>query len=154
MMEKLTSDLVDGALDIINEVESMGGMTRAIDSGMAKLRIEEAATRKQARIDSGEEVVVGVNKYRLAHEEDVNLLAVDNEASRQKQVARLAQVKSRRDPAAVETALAAIRASAALVAGGDAGAISDDSNLLGLSIKAARARATVGEISGRPRALP
>jgi methylmalonyl-CoA mutase len=146
MMEALTEDLVNGAMEIIDEVEELGGMTKAIESGMAKLRIEEAATKKQARIDAGDEVVVGVNKYRV-EQQDVDVLGVDNEASRAKQVARLADIRASRDAAAVEAALDALRSSAAADSTAADGAIPMEENLLGLAVAAARARATVGEIS-------
>ena len=97
MMESLTQELADGAMEIIDEVEAMGGMTRAIESGMAKLRIEEAATKKQARIDAGEETVVGVNKYVLENDAGVDVLDIDNEGSRLKQCEKLAKVRDHRD---------------------------------------------------------
>ena len=148
MMESLTEELVTGAMAIIDEVDELGGMTRAIDSGMAKLRIEESATRKQARIDSGEEVVVGVNKYIVENEGAVNVLAVDNEASRKKQVDRLADIKASRDQAAVSACLAELAAAASVT-----GEVPHESNLLELAVKAARLRATVGEISDALRGV-
>ena len=150
MMEALTEDLVNGAMEIIDEVESMGGMTKAIESGMAKLRIEEAATKKQARIDAGEEVVIGVNKYRLPDEQQVDVLGVDNEASRRKQVERLAVVKESRNGEDVAAALAALTESAKLSAASSSATsveVPAEMNLLALAVNAARARATVGEIS-------
>mmetsp|Transcript_66537 Transcript_66537/g.134103 ORF Transcript_66537/g.134103 Transcript_66537/m.134103 type:complete len:631 (+) Transcript_66537:43-1935(+) len=143
MMESLTSELVDGAMTIIEEVEEMGGMTRAIESGMAKLRIEESATRKQARIDSGVDVVVGVNKYMLEKEEELNVLSVDNAAARNKQVERLARIKASRDSTAVGAVLAELREAAGFTGAG----VPPEKNLLSLAMKAARLRATVGEIS-------
>ncbi|MBX3587163.1 MAG: methylmalonyl-CoA mutase [Ramlibacter sp.] len=137
MMEKLTQDMADAAWAIIEEVEAMGGMTRAVDSGWAKLKIEAAAAEKQARIDSGKDVIVGVNKYRLAKEDPVEIREVDNVKVREGQIARLQQIKQNRDAASVQQALAAITSAA------DKG----DGNLLALSIEAVRARATVGEIS-------
>jgi methylmalonyl-CoA mutase len=121
---------------------------------MAKLRIEESATRKQARIDSGQEVVVGVNKYRVSNEIAVPVHAVDNAKSRAKQVARLSAVKASRSDADVAAVLAELRASAAIALGA-AGVdkVPGDANLLGLAVKAARARATVGEISDALRAV-
>ena len=136
-MERLTEEMAAKAWEIIQEVEELGGMTRAIDSGMPKLRIEQCAAEKQARIDRGEDVIVGVNKYRLDHEDPVEILEVDNSAVREAQVARLEAIRASRDSAAVDQALEAITKAAASGAG----------NLLALAIEAARARATVGEIS-------
>jgi methylmalonyl-CoA mutase len=143
MMESLTQSLVEEAEKIIEEIESMGGMTRAIESGMAKLRIEEAATRKQARIDSREEVVVGVNKYRLPADAagQVDILCIDNTKVREKQIQRIQEVRKSRDSAAVEAALSKLRQAAH---GKDE---LSQSNLLGLAVECARARATLGEIS-------
>ncbi len=135
-VEALTQSLANEAWKLIEEVESMGGMTKAVDSGMPKLRIEEAAARKQARIDRSEEVIVGVNKYRLAEAPPVEVREIDNTEVRRKQIERLARIKAERDPARVQATLDALRAGAA-----------GDANLLELSIEAARARATVGEIS-------
>ncbi len=137
MMEKLTQDMADAAWTIIEEVEAMGGMTRAVDSGWAKLKIEAAAAEKQARIDSGRDVIVGVNKYKLAKEDPIDILEVDNVKVRDGQIARLKEIRAKRDTALVESALAAISAAAE----------KGDGNLLALSIAAVRARATVGEIS-------
>ena len=137
MMEKLTQDMADAAWKIIEEVEAMGGMTRAVDSGWAKLKIEAAAAEKQARIDSGRDVIVGVNKYRLQTEDAIEARDIDNVAVREGQIARLKEIKSKRDTALVESALAAITSEAEQNAG----------NLLALSIEAIRARATVGEVS-------
>lgn len=149
MMESLTQELADGAMEIIEEVEAMGGMTRAIESGMAKLRIEEAATKKQARIDAGEETVVGVNKYVLEDDAGVDVLDIDNESSRNKQCENLAKVRFERDNFAVEEALDKLRESAKLGTGGSGNKLEvpHELNLLALSIDAARLRATVGEIS-------
>uniref|UniRef100_A0A7S2CAL3 methylmalonyl-CoA mutase n=1 Tax=Florenciella parvula TaxID=236787 RepID=A0A7S2CAL3_9STRA len=149
MMESLTQELADGAMEIIDEVEAMGGMTRAIESGMAKLRIEEAATKKQARIDAGEETVVGVNKYVLENDAGVDVLDIDNEGSRLKQCEKLAKVRFERDNFAVEEALEKLRESAKLGTGGSGTKLTvpHEQNLLALSIEAARLRATVGEIS-------
>jgi methylmalonyl-CoA mutase len=147
MMEKLTQDMADKAWEIIAEVEAMGGMTRAVDSGWAKLKIEAAAAEKQARIDSGRDVIVGVNKYKLKTEDAIEARSIDNVAVREGQIARLKAIRAKRDPVAVQAALDALTAAAekgldeAAVAAGTAG------NLLDLSIKAARLRATVGEIS-------
>lgn len=137
MMEKLTQDMADAAWAIIEEVEAMGGMTRAVDSGWAKLKIEAAAAEKQARIDSGKDVIVGVNKYRLDKEDPVEILEVDNHKVREQQVARLGRLRETRDGAKVQAALEALTAAAH----------SGQGNLLALSIEAIRLRATVGEVS-------
>jgi methylmalonyl-CoA mutase len=137
MMERLTQDMADKAWTIIEEVEAIGGMTQAVQSGWAKLRIEACAAEKQARIDRGEDVIVGVNKYQLDDEPPIPIREIDNTAVRSAQIKRLAEVKARRDRVAVERALAALTESAR----------TGEGNLLDLSIKAARARATVGEIS-------
>jgi methylmalonyl-CoA mutase len=137
MMEKLTQDMADAAWTIIEEVEAMGGMTRAVDSGWAKLKIEAAAAEKQARIDSGKDVIVGVNKYKLAKEDPIEILEVDNVKVRDQQIARLQTIKATRDAARVEKALAQLTALAE----------SGEGNLLAASVEAIRARATVGEVS-------
>ncbi|MBP7327113.1 MAG: methylmalonyl-CoA mutase [Alicycliphilus sp.] len=137
MMEKLTQDMADAAWKIIEEVEGMGGMTAAVDSGWAKLKIEAAAAQKQALIDSGKEVIVGVNKYKLAKEDPVDILEVDNVKVRDSQIARLNSIKQKRDAAQVQQALAALTSAAE----------SGNGNLLDLAIKAIRLRATVGEVS-------
>ncbi|GAP36950.1 methylmalonyl-CoA mutase [Piscinibacter sakaiensis] len=137
LMEKLTQDMADAAWAIIEEVEAMGGMTRAVDSGWAKLKIEASAAEKQARIDSGQDVIVGVNKYRLDKEAPVDILEVDNVKVREAQVARLQRLRAGRDGAAVQAALDALTAAAR----------SGEGNLLDLAIHATRLRATVGEIS-------
>ena len=137
MMEKLTQDMADAAWKIIEEVDAMGGMTRAVDSGWAKLKIEASAAEKQARIDSGRDVIVGVNKYRLAQQDTVDILEVDNVKVREGQIERLNQIRATRDDAKVQTALEALTAAAA----------SGQGNLLDLSIRAVRLRATVGEVS-------
>jgi methylmalonyl-CoA mutase len=141
-VEALTQALADKAWAIIEEVEALGGMTKAVDSGMPKLRIEEAAARRQARVDRGEEVVVGVNKYRAGEPDHVEVLDVDNTKVREQQIARLQQIRQTRDAAACEAALAALREGAA-----------GDANLLALCIEAARARATVGEMSDAMEAV-
>jgi len=143
MMESLTNDLCESAMEIIDEVEELGGMTKAIESGMAKLRIEESATRKQARIDSGQETIVGVNKYMTENEEQVEVLSIDNTQVRQSQVDRLDRIRAERDEAAVEACLEKLRDSAAETSPTSGG----EKNLLGLAVEAARCRATVGEIS-------
>ncbi len=137
MMESLTQAIADKAWELINEVEAQGGMAKAIETGLPKLRIEESAARKQARIDRGEDVIVGVNKYRLEKEDDVDILDIDNEKVRRSQIERLEKLRAGRDEAAVEAALEAIYQCAK----------SGEGNLLELTIHATRARATVGEIS-------
>ena len=113
LIESLTDELCAKARVIIAEVEALGGMTKAIESGMPKLRIEEAAAKKQARIDSGEEVIVGVNKYRLKTQDQVDVLAIDNTSVREQQVARLKQIKATRDAAKVAQTLKALETAAA-----------------------------------------
>ncbi len=137
MMESLTNDIAEKAWELIQEVEEKGGMAKAIETGMPKLRIEESAARKQARIDRGEDVIVGVNKYRLEKEDDVDILDIDNEKVRKSQVAALERIRAERDEKAVEDALEAIYQCA----------VSGEGNLLDLAVKATRVRATVGEIS-------
>jgi len=137
MMESLTNAIAEKAGKIMQEVEELGGMAKAIASGMPKLRIEEAAARKQARIDSGSEVIVGVNKYRLEKEPPIDVLSIDNTVVRAKQIERIKSVKAKRDPTRAANAIAALE-NAALTGKG---------NLLELGIEAARARCTVGEIS-------
>ncbi len=137
MMESLTREIADKAWSLIEEIEENGGMAKAIDAGLPKLRIEESAAKKQARIDRGEDVIVGVNKYILDQEEELDILEVDNLAVRSAQIQRLEEIKASRDNTAVKAALEAITAAAR----------SGEGNLLDLSVKAARLRATVGEIS-------
>ncbi|HVC51831.1 MAG TPA: methylmalonyl-CoA mutase [Stellaceae bacterium] len=141
-VESLTHSIAAAAMALIDEVEALGGMTKAVESGMPKLRIEEAAARRQAAIDRGEEVIVGVNKYQSSESTAVDLLDVDNAKVRQGQIERLAHVRKTRDPAACDRALAALTAAAK--SGPSTGS---GGNLLDLSIAASRARATVGEIS-------
>src|SRR3954470_16261760 len=136
-IEALTNSLVTHAQALIDEVEGLGGMTKAVESGMPKLKIEEAAAKRQARIDRAEEVVVGINKYRVANPEKVDVLDIDNTAVREQQVARLQQIRASRDEAAWRAALDALTE----------GAKNNSGNLLDLAVKATRARATVGEIS-------
>ena len=138
MMEKLTQDMADAAWKIIEEVDAMGGMVKAVDSGWAKLKIEASATEKQARIDSRQDVIVGVNKYKLATEDAIDTLNIDNVAVRENQVARLKAIRASRDSAAVQAALDALTDCAGNPASG---------NLLDLAIRAMRVRATVGEVS-------
>jgi methylmalonyl-CoA mutase len=135
-IEKLTADLADAAWALIQEVDEMGGMTKAVASGMPKLRIEETAARRQADIDRGAQVIVGTNKYRLAQEEAIDILDVDNVAVREAQVKRLEHIRATRDQAACDAALAELSRRA-----------SEGGNLLEAAVEAARARASVGEIS-------
>jgi methylmalonyl-CoA mutase len=141
-VEALTAELVDQAWKIIEEVDALGGMTKAVASGMPKRLIEEAAAARQARVDKGEDVIVGVNKYRLGTEEHLDTLEVDNDLVRQGQIARLAKMRSTRDKAACQAALAA------LTEGAKGGG-----NLLALAVNAARARASLGEISDAMEAV-
>src|SRR5207237_9440177 len=136
-MESLTHALAQKALVIVEEVEAMGGMTRAIEAGIPKLRIEETAARRQARVDRGEDVIVGVNKFQLAEEPTLDIREIDNTAVREAQVARLKRIRATRDAARARASLEAL----------SRGAETGNGNLLELSIDAARARATVGEIS-------
>ncbi|MCO4770373.1 MAG: methylmalonyl-CoA mutase [Deltaproteobacteria bacterium] len=136
-VERLTWDIAERALAHIAEIEELGGMVKAIEAGVPKLRIEEAAARAQARIDSGRQTIVGINKYRVDVQEDIPVLQVDNAAVREAQLARLAKLKASRDDDAVQATLAALTASAR----------SGEGNLLDLSVHAARAGATVGEMS-------
>jgi methylmalonyl-CoA mutase len=141
-VESLTQALADKAWQIISEVEELGGMTKAVASGMPKLRIEEAAARRQARVDRGDEAVVGVNKYRVEHPDMVDVLDIDNTKVREGQIARLHQVRADRDDAVCKAALEALTEGAR-----------GSANLLALCVDAARARATVGEISDAMEAV-
>ena len=136
-VEALTAELKDKAWALIQEIEEMGGMTKAVASGMPKLRIEESAAMRQAGIDRGDEVIIGVNKYRLEKEDDLDILDIDNEAVLRSQVARLAKIRETRDQAACDAALAELTKVAE----------TGEGNLLAAAVEAARARATVGEIS-------
>ncbi|MBW2476399.1 MAG: methylmalonyl-CoA mutase [Deltaproteobacteria bacterium] len=136
-VESLTAELIREAQAILDEIEGLGGMTKAIETGMPKLRIEESAAKKQAAIDSGRDVIVGVNKYKLAQEDPIEVLDVDNTAVRKAQIARLDKMRATRDEAACQKALAAITAACD----------NTSENLLGLCVEAARLRASVGEIS-------
>ena len=136
-VEKLTHDITQKAWELIEEVEELGGMTKAIEAGIPKLRIEEAAARKQARIDSGEDIIVGVNKYRLAKEDPISTLEVDNQTVRNSQIERLNTIKAKRDSKKVKQTLSNLTQAAR----------SGENNLLALAIEAARERATLGEIS-------
>lgn len=135
-MERLTADLADRAMRHIEEVEALGGMAKAIEQGLPKMRIEESAARTQARIDSGTQTVVGVNKYTLDEEENIEVLKVENKAVREQQLAKLAKLRSERDEAATQRTLKALEDGAR-----------GEVNLLALAVDAARAMATVGEIS-------
>ena len=135
-VEKLTSDLADAAWQLIKEVDDMGGMTKAVASGMPKLRIEETAAKRQAEIDKGEQVIVGTNKYRLSREEEIEILDVDNLAVREAQIVRLQEIRKSRDEKACLAALEEVTRRA-----------ENGGNLLEAAVKAARCRASVGEIS-------
>jgi len=136
-VESLTNELVTAATQLIEEVEEMGGMTRAVESGMPKMRIEEASALRQARVDRGEDIIVGVNKYQLAEEPPIDILDIDNTAVREAQIHRINQVRESRDAVVCNQALDALTNAAE----------NETGNLLALAIDAARARATVGEIS-------
>ncbi len=135
-LESLTASLAREARGIIDEVEAMGGMTRAVEAGIPKLRIEEAAAKRQARVDRGEDVIVGVNRFKLKDEPPVDVRDIDNAAVREAQIGRLKKIRGERDQSQCDAALAALSNGA-----------SGDANLLALAVEAARARATVGEIS-------
>jgi len=136
-VESLTNDIAEKAWSLIEEVEELGGMTKAIEAGIPKLRIEEAAARKQARIDSGQDVIVGVNKYRLEEEDPLHILEVDNQTVRNAQIERLNKIKSERNTNKVQITLSKLTEAAK----------SGKENLLALAVEAARERATLGEIS-------
>jgi methylmalonyl-CoA mutase len=136
-VESLTKDLADKAWTLIEEVEAMGGMTKAVNEGLPKRLIEEAATRKQAAIDRGDEVIVGVNKYRLEQEDQLDILDIDNKAVREAQIARIEKTRRQRDPKRWQETIEALRAVAR----------SGKGNILAAAVDAARARATLGEIS-------
>ncbi|WP_318311312.1 methylmalonyl-CoA mutase [Flagellimonas crocea] len=142
-VEQLTQEIAENAWELIQEVEKLGGMTKAIEKGIPKMRIEEAAAKKQARIDSAQDIIVGVNKYRLENEDDLQILEVDNAKVRRQQMARLDQIRNSRDFKKVEQALEAIRNAAEKASKNQ----SDRGNLLALAIEAAKERATLGEIS-------
>ncbi|KAJ1980969.1 hypothetical protein H4R34_002254 [Dimargaris verticillata] len=137
MMESLTDEMYKAALSVVEEVESMGGMAKAVDSGMPKLRIEESAAKRQACIDSGKETIVGVNKYQLEKEDEIEVLAIDNSRVRESQVDRINRMRQTRDGAKAQAALAALTQSAQ----------TNNGNLLALAIEAAQSRCTVGEIT-------
>jgi len=136
-VEKLTQEIAENAWKLIEEVEELGGMTKAIESGIPKLRIEEAAAKKQARIDSNQDIIVGINQYRLAKEDPLHILDVDNQMVRKQQLERLAQIKASRNEEAVQQSLASLTNAAK----------TGNQNLLELAVVAARNRATLGEIS-------
>ncbi|MBU3010298.1 methylmalonyl-CoA mutase [Polaribacter vadi] len=136
-LEKLTEDIANKAWELIQEVEDLGGMTKAIEKGIPKLRIEEAAAKKQAKIDSGQDVIVGVNKYQLKKEDPLHILEVDNEAVRKSQIDRLNHLKAKRNTIEVKKSLVNLTNAAN----------SNEGNLLDLAVKAAKNRATLGEIS-------
>ena len=140
-LETLTASLIREAGTLIDEVEELGGMTKAVATGMPKLRIEESAARRQSRIDRGEEVIVGVNKYRLETQDDIEIRDIDNAAVRDQQIVRLKQVRATRDEAACQAALEALTEAAEGTAG------NQEINLLERAVEAARRRATVGEIT-------
>ncbi len=142
-VETLTDELAKQAWELIEEVEALGGMTQAVETGMPKRRIEEAATRRQAAVDRGEEVIVGVNKYRLENEDALDILDIDNAAVRLAQIKRIKETKRRRDATVVSAALSELSEVARTGVG----------NLLGAAVEAARARATVGEISDAMRVV-
>ena len=142
-IESLTNELAEKAWALIEEVEKLGGMTKAVGDGLPKRLIEEAATKRQAAVDRGEEVIVGVNRFRLETEEEIGILAIDNSAVRTSQIKRLETVRRQRDPKAVEETLAVLSDVAR----------SGKGNLLAAAVEAARARATVGEISDAMRAV-
>ena len=156
-VETLTHELADKAWALIQEVEQLGGMAAAIETGLPKLRIEEAAARKQARIDSGKEIIVGVNKYRTDEKTEVEVLDIDNDAVRESQITRLTHTKATRDAVAVKVALAALTEAAGIrladVATEAQNAEPATHNLLALAVTAARARATLGEISDALEAM-
>ncbi len=142
-VEKLTQELVDKAWAHIEEIEKLGGMAKAIETGVPKMRIEEAAARTQGRIDTGKQVIVGINKYRLEHEDPIDILEIDNTAVRKQQEASLAELRSKRDEAACQAALAEITKCVQEFKDGK----KSQDNLLDLAVKAAGLRCTLGEIS-------
>jgi methylmalonyl-CoA mutase len=142
-VERLTAEIAEKAWALIEEVEELGGMTKAIEAGIPKLRIEEAAARKQARIDSSQDIIVGVNKYRLEKEDPLQILDVDNEMVRKQQIERLEQIKATRDNTKVRACLAKLTECAASNLDGK----NNTENLLSLAVEAAKNRATLGEIS-------
>ena len=146
-VEKLTAEITEKAWALIEEVESLGGMTKAIEAGIPKLRIEEAAARKQARIDSGQDIIVGVNKYRLEKEDPLHILDVDNQMVRRQQIEQLEHIKATRDTEKVNACLSKLTLAAKACIAPDFSQGMDEDNLLSLAVEAARNRATLGEIS-------
>lgn len=148
-VEKLTNDIAEKAWEHIEEIERLGGMTKALETGIPKRRIEEAATKKQARIDSGKDIIVGVNKYQTQKESALDILEVDNQKVRQQQIKRLQKIKDSRNEKLVKEALNNLTAAANNFVNSTTKSASynPDSNLLNLAVNAARARATLGEIS-------
>jgi len=149
-VEQLTDDIVNKAWQLIQEVEELGGMTKAIEQGIPKMRIEEAAAKKQAKIDSGRDIIIGVNKYQLKEEEPLHILEVDNEAVRESQIKRLLKLKADRDSVKVNNALSKLKDAAReklAEAPKDSDSHQNSKNLLDLAVQAARERATLGEIS-------
>jgi methylmalonyl-CoA mutase len=136
-VESLTGQIAEKAWEHIEEIESLGGMTKAIEAGLPKMKIEEAAAKKQARIDSGQDILVGVNRFNSGHQPDMELLEVDNTAVREKQLARLRELKENRDDAAVNICLTKMTEAAS----------TGEGNLLALAVDGARERATLGEIT-------
>lgn len=146
-VESLTNEIANKAWALIEEVEELGGMTKAIEAGIPKLRIEEASAKKQARIDSGQDIIVGVNKYRLAQEDELQILDVDNQKVRTSQIERLNHIKATRNTKKVEKALADITECARRFSDSTDSLLQGNKNLLALAVEAARHRATLGEIS-------
>ncbi len=146
-VEKLTHDIAHKAWSLIEEVENLGGMTKAIEAGIPKIRIEEAAAKKQARIDSGQDIIVGVNKYRLEEEDAIATLEVDNQIVRNQQIERLNKIKTERHSEHVKAALLKLSEAAKFSLHSENAKDSEDKNLLALAVDAARKRATLGEIS-------
>ncbi len=146
-VENLTNEIANKAWALIEEVEELGGMTKAIEAGIPKLRIEEASARKQARIDSGQDIIVGVNKYRLAKEDPLQILDVDNQKVRTSQIERLNRIKAERDNEKVAKALEEITKCAHSYVNSTDSPLQGNENLLALAVEAARHRATLGEIS-------
>ncbi len=146
-VESLTHDLAKKAWTLIEEIEALGGMTRAIEAGIPKMRIEEAAAKKQARIDSGQDIIIGVNKYPLEEEDALHILEVDNDAVRRQQIERLIRVRHHRDEGVVQSTLKNLEVAARKKMASNENASEPTKNLLALAVEAARARASLGEIS-------
>jgi methylmalonyl-CoA mutase len=146
-VEQLTEDIAKKAWELMQEVEELGGMTKAIEKGIPKMRIEEAAAKKQAKIDSGQDIIVGVNKYQLKEEDPLHILEVDNEAVRKSQIERLNRLKFERNSVKVKERLDDLTEAARLSLNSEDSDSHQNKNLLDLAVKAARDRATLGEIS-------